>query len=92
MKKNINSEYDFLLKAIVIGSSGVGKSSILNKYVHSGFSTSFISTIGVDLKCKRVVIEGKHVKLEIWDTAGQERFKSIVASYYKNVNLNNFSI
>ncbi len=81
-----NIEYDKLFKILLLGDSGVGKSSILNKYVDNIFSDSFISTIGVDFKISNKTIKNTKVKLQIWDTAGQERFKTIVSSYYRGAH------
>ncbi|KAG2427245.1 hypothetical protein HYH02_014649 [Chlamydomonas schloesseri] len=47
------------------------------------FTSSFITTIGIDFKIKKVDVEGKLVKLQIWDTAGQERFRTITSAYYR---------
>jgi small GTP-binding protein len=41
-------------------------------------------TIGVDFKVKELMVDEKHVKLQVWDSAGQERFRNIVSSYYRN--------
>jgi len=83
-KKNENElKYDFLVKILLIGSSGVGKSSISNKFVKQEFITDTISTIGVDLKIKTIKYKDKLFKCQLWDTAGHERFKSITSSYYR---------
>src|SRR5271165_522496 len=77
---------DYLIKVIVVGDSGVGKSSILLRYADDAFSEKFISTIGVDFKVKNLTVDKKQIKLQIWDTAGQERFRTIVSAYYKNID------
>lgn len=79
-------DYDYLLKIILIGDSGVGKSTSLIRYVDDTFQDSYISTIGVDFKIRTVEHNGKMVKLQIWDTAGQERFRTITSSYYRNAH------
>lgn len=76
-------DYDYLFKIILIGNSGVGKTSIINRYVDEIYTENFISTIGVDFKIKTVRFNNLTVKLQIWDTAGQERFKAITTSYYR---------
>jgi Ras-related protein Rab-1A len=79
-------DYDYIFKLLIIGDSGVGKSSLMNRYVDNIFVESFINTIGVDFKIKTLEINKKIVKLQIWDTAGQERFRTIVSSYYRGAN------
>lgn len=76
-------DYDVLFKLLLIGESGVGKSSILSRYVDETFNDGFISTIGVDFRIRSLKYKGQDVKLQIWDTAGQERFRTIVSSYYR---------
>eukprot|EP01084_Bolivina_argentea_P002424 4467_1 len=76
----------------MFGNSGVGKSSILLRYSDDSFTTSFITTIGVDFKIKSNKINNKRVKLQLWDTAGQERFRTITSSYYRGVLGNSSTI
>ena len=76
-------ESDIILKILLIGDSGVGKSSIVLRLIDNIYNESYISTIGVDFKIKNIVVDNKHIKVQIWDTAGQERFKTITNSYYR---------
>lgn len=53
------------------------------RFSDDAFTTSFITTIGIDFKIKTIELDGKRVKLQIWDTAGQERFRTITTAYYR---------
>jgi len=75
--------YDYLVKLLLIGDSGVGKSCLLLRFSDDSFTTSFITTIGIDFKIRTIEEEGKRLKLQIWDTAGQERFRTITTAYYR---------
>jgi len=75
-----------LLKVIILGDSGVGKTSLMNQYVHKRFSNQYKATIGADFLTKEVMIEDKLVTLQIWDTAGQERFQSLGVAFYRGAD------
>lgn len=83
---NMQPEYDYLVKILLIGDTGVGKSCLLLRFVDDTYTESYISTIGVDFKIKTVTIDGRVVKMQIWDTAGQERFRTITSSYYRGAH------
>ncbi|CAF4252020.1 unnamed protein product, partial [Rotaria sordida] len=68
---------DYLFNLLIIGDSGVGKSSFLLRFAEDIFDESYIATIGVDFKTRTIKINGKTAKLQLWDTAGQERFRAI---------------
>jgi Ras-related protein Rab-8A len=71
-------------KVILIGDTGVGKSSILFRKLNGQFPTSPTQTIGIDFQEESIPIDGKIYSIYFWDTAGQERFKSITTAYYKD--------
>jgi len=76
-------DYDVLLKLVIVGESGVGKSCLLLRFSENAFRSSEIATIGVDFKIKTIEMDDKIIKLQIWDTAGQERFATITSAYYR---------
>jgi Ras-related protein Rab-8A len=81
-----DDDYDVQVKVLLLGDSGVGKTSLMQRYSENKFSSSLLSTAGVDYKSQMIDIEGRKVKCQIWDTAGQQRFHIITHSYYKNAH------
>eukprot|EP01084_Bolivina_argentea_P067927 123635_1 len=75
--------HDHLLKLLLVGDTGVGKTCLLMTFTGEDFNDDIRSTIGVDLKVKVVHCRGKKIKLTIWDTAGQERFRTLTSAYYR---------
>lgn len=75
-----------LLKVIVLGDSGVGKTSLMNRYVQNSFSIQYKGTIGADFMTKEVDVDDRTVTLQIWDTAGQERFRSLGVAFYRGAD------
>ena len=76
--------FHYLLKYVIIGDSGVGKSNILLQYINGKFNEDFKATVGVEFGAKNIEINGRIYRIQIWDTAGQENFRSIARAYYKN--------
>jgi len=95
---SFNPEVEMILKIIMVGDSGVGKSCLLKSFMGEEveFDRSFPSTIGVDFEIKPISLtipgtnttngptQNKMINLQIWDTAGQERFRTITTSYYRS--------
>ncbi|XP_010243197.1 PREDICTED: ras-related protein RABC2a isoform X1 [Nelumbo nucifera] len=82
MGSSSGNNYDYSFKILLIGDSGVGKSSLLVSFI-SNHVNDLSPTIGVDFKIKMLTIDGKRLKLTIWDTAGQEKFRTLTSSYYR---------
>ena len=76
--------YDYLFKFIIVGNSGVGKSSSLLQFTDKRFTIEHDITIGVEFGSRILEIDDKIIKIQIWDTAGQEYFRSITRSYYRS--------
>lgn len=71
------------LKVILIGDAGVGKSSLMNRYINNRFEQNSFTTIGVEFLNKEIIMEGKRFTVQIWDTGGQERFRSLRTPFYR---------
>ena len=81
------NNYDVVLKIILLGDGGVGKTSLCNRLCSNVFNEKTNATIGVDLFIKTFQTDNKSFKLQLWDTAGQERYKSITAQYFNKVSI-----
>jgi small GTP-binding protein len=77
---------DLTIKIIVLGSSEVGKTCILNRYFNNEFKENSLSTIGIDFQTKFFKFEDKKIKANYTDTAGQEKFRAISVNYLKGTN------
>ena len=77
---------DHVFKLLIIGDSGVGKSSLLMQFSDNLFSDTTTPTAGVDIRNCTVDMEDTKVKLKIWDTAGQERFRTITSMHYRGTH------
>ncbi|THD17971.1 Rab protein 7 [Fasciola hepatica] len=75
-----------LLKVIIVGDSGVGKTSLMNQYVTRKFSNQYKATIGADFLTKETVVDDRVATLQLWDTAGQERFQSLGVAFYRGAD------
>jgi small GTP-binding protein len=70
-------------RLVFLGSSGVGKTSLIKRYTLNEFDKDYSATVGIDFVTKPVQVRNRTVTLQIWDTAGQERFRSLVPSYIR---------
>ena len=74
-------------KTILLGDSGVGKTSLLVQFDTKRFQPgNFAATVGIGFTNKVVVVDDTSIKLQIWDTAGQERFRSVTHAYYRDAH------
>ena len=77
------SEYQ-TCKVVILGEPGVGKTSIISRYITNQFFPVVISTTGASYSTKLLKIDNDKIKFQIWDTAGQERFRSLAKIFYQN--------
>lgn len=68
LKVDLQQQYDYLFKVLMIGDSGVGKSCLLLRYVDFAHREAYLNTIGVDFKVKTIKLNGKRIRLQVWDT------------------------
>ena len=73
-------------KVVLIGESGVGKTSIISRYISNTFSSVLTATPGASFTTKTVYLQEykQSIKFEIWDTAGQEKYRALAKVFYKN--------
>ncbi len=71
----------YILKILTAGEGGVGKTTLLHRYVEGKFSAETKMTIGVEFFLKETVIDDKQCTLQLWDFGGQERFRFLLESY-----------
>ena len=71
-------------KIVLLGDSGVGKSSIAQRFCKNSFSDAYDVTIGGAYLQQNINVDGNIVKLHIWDTGGSDRFRSLVSMYYRD--------
>jgi small GTP-binding protein len=73
-------------KVCMIGKSGVGKTSLVAKFVHSMFSEKYLTTVGVKIDKKTVNVNGAEVMLMIWDLAGDDDYQRLQTSYLRGTS------
>ena len=77
-----------VIKILVLGSSNVGKTSLMTRYATGTFTGQRMPTVGADFMTKRVILDEREVTMQIWDTAGQERFHqgTLGSAFYRGAN------
>ena len=78
---------DYSFKIILIGNSGVGKTSLTMKATKNIFNLNYNATVGFEFSTFIVKVDGYIIKLQIWDTCGQEIYRGLITSFYKNCSL-----
>lgn len=74
------------LKIVILGDSGVGKTTLLQQYLNGKTTGQSKPTIGADFSKKEIVVDNTVVTLQIWDTAGQEKFQSLGYAFYRGAD------
>jgi len=72
------------VKVVLLGKHSVGKTCLVERYLHGKFKDQTVATVGAAFGAKKVIAKGKEVTLGIWDTAGQERYESMSRIYYRS--------
>jgi small GTP-binding protein len=72
------------VKLVLLGDTGVGKTSIVERFVTDSHNSDTEATVGATFLSKTIQIEGKTIRFQIWDTAGQERYRSLAKMYYND--------
>jgi small GTP-binding protein len=73
-------------KICMIGASGVGKTSLVAKFVHSMFSDKYLTTVGVKIDKKTVFVDGAEMTMMIWDLAGDDDYQRLQTSYLRGTS------
>ena len=83
----IESNFEFPIKLVIIGDSGVGKTNFIFQFTENRFSSLHVATVGFDYKSKIIKLPSskKQVKIQIWDTAGQERYTALNKNIFQQV-------
>ncbi|UCG00312.1 MAG: GTP-binding protein [Candidatus Heimdallarchaeota archaeon] len=72
-----------VLKIVLIGDGGVGKTAIRESYLGHGFESQYVMTIGADFAMQDDIVNGRKLRYQIWDLAGQDRFDGVRNVYYR---------
>lgn len=79
----LGRKFDYSLKVVVVGDSGVGKTCLLIRFIRDLWDEDSQPTLGVEFMTKIVTTEKHRIQLQLWDTAGQELFRSVTRGYYR---------
>ena len=82
LNQEVNPEFTF--KVVILGDSGVGKTSLVKYEIKNSFVKSNDSTIIFEHSFKNFSVMGKNVRLQIWDTCGKEMYRSSVQNFYRS--------
>ena len=85
---NIDNKCTYIIKIVLLGESGVGKTCILERYIHNTFDSKANTTTTAIFTPKQYCTpDGKsQIQFHIWDTAGQEAYRSLTSFYYRDAH------
>ena len=78
--------YDEKIQIILVGESGVGKTSLIRRYTNNIFNSNHLETIGIEFYNREEKINNKIIQIKFWDTAGQEIFHSLTKNFYRKAD------
>ncbi|KAJ6239706.1 ras-related protein rab-5c [Anaeramoeba flamelloides] len=76
-----------VIKIVMLGQCGTGKTSIVNRFVKDQFDPEIKTTVGANFFLRSINVDGLNFCIRLWDTSGQERFNSLTPLYYRNSNI-----
>lgn len=79
-------ENDYPIKLLIVGDCSVGKSCFFIKYTTDNFNDNYITTIGLEVRIKRQIVDENDLKLQIWDSSGHQRFRNVTYAYYRSTD------
>ena len=77
--------YDYVFKIVTLGESGIGKTSLINRFTYDTFEIQS-TTINNSICYKHLDIENKIIKIQLWDICGSERFRRVIPNFYRNAS------
>lgn len=77
------NNYQYTFKILLLGDGAVGKTSLVQRFIHDKFTSGYLMTIGMEPYSRFETINGTKVCLQLWDIAGQDRFQSMRHIFYK---------
>ncbi|EKE39952.1 hypothetical protein ENUP19_0052G0003 [Entamoeba nuttalli] len=75
---------NLMISIALSGDAFVGKTCFFKRFSSGEFNPNTASSIGCDVICKKLILDGKQYNVQLWDTAGQEMFRSTTATYFRN--------
>lgn len=82
----METQPECMIKIIIVGDSGVGKTNLLKRYTKNDFDSGTRATIGVDFSATEYEYKNRIIKIQFWDTAGQEKYRAIAESYFRQAH------